>query len=132
MKDGDYKKRINEVLKTLEDKSSKYLSKEALATYSPKYLNILENISDDNNKGIHLLYSQFKTLEGIGIFKLVLKANGYEEFKLIKDSNGQYTINVDKSQLLKPMFASYSGDESPEEREIIKNVLNGGFCLHHY
>ena len=41
---------------------------------SNKYiLNILENISDPDHKGIHLLYSQFKSLEGIGIFKLVLK-----------------------------------------------------------
>ena len=39
-----------------------------------------ENIVDPTHKGLHLVYSQFRTLEGIGIFKLVLLANGFVEF----------------------------------------------------
>ena len=82
--DITYQKRIEESLKQLESQSKKYLSKEALQTYSPKFLHILENIIDDDHSGIHLLYSQFKTLEGIGIFKLVLKENNFVEFKIKK------------------------------------------------
>ena len=86
-------------------------------------MNILENVIDDDYKGIHLLYSQFKTLEGIGIFKLVLKENNFAEFKVKKNQLGEYILDVNEKDLGKPMFASYTGSESPEEREIIKNVL---------
>ena len=127
--DSSYQKRLEEALNLLEINSSKYLSKQALLTYSPKYLNILENIVDSDHEGIHLLYSQFKTLEGIGIFKLVLKENNFAEFKIKKNSKGEYVLNIDEKDIGKPMFASYTGSETSEEREIIKNVLNSNWKL---
>jgi hypothetical protein len=127
--DGSYSKRISEALKELEKYSHKYLSKEGLQIYSPKFLHILENIIDDDHKGIHLLYSQFKTLEGIGIFKLVLKQNNFVEFKLKKNEKGEFILNVGEENMGKPMYAAYTGSETPEEREIIKNVLNSNWKL---
>ena len=127
--DASYTKRISEALKELEKYSHKYLSKEGLQLYSPKFLHILENIIDDDHKGIHLLYSQFKTLEGIGIFKLVLKQNNFVEFKLKKNDKGEYVLNVGEENMGKPMYAAYTGSETPEEREIIKNVLNSNWKL---
>jgi hypothetical protein len=126
-KDSTYQERIQTALIQLEKNSNKYLSIDTLNTYSPKFLTMLNNIMDDTNIGIHLVYSQFKTLEGIGIFKLVLKQNGFVEFKLAKDSDGEYTFNMLPEDTGKPMYASYSGDETPEEREIIKNVLNSNW-----
>jgi len=125
--DITYQKRIDEALNKLEENASKYLSPKALEIYSPKFLNILENITDTDHKGIHLLYSQFKSLEGIGIFKLVLKYNGFMEFKIKKNSSGEYTLDIDPKNYGKPMYASYTGNETPDEREIIKNVLNSNW-----
>jgi hypothetical protein len=127
--DLSYSKRIAEALKELEKNAAKYLSKEGLQLYSPKFLHILENIIDSDHKGIHLLYSQFKTLEGIGILKLVLKENSFAEFKIKKNETGEYILNVSSEDINKPMFASYTGSETPEEREIIKNVLNSNWKL---
>tara|TARA_B100000424_G_scaffold111623_1_gene83944 strand:- start:80 stop:3442 length:3363 start_codon:yes stop_codon:yes gene_type:complete len=127
IKDTSYSIRIQQALSELDKNSSKYLSQDKLNTYSPKFLSMLNNILDSSNKGIHLIYSQFKTLEGIGIFKLVLKENGFAEFKLKKSTTGEYIFNIDPDDIGKPMFASYSGDETPEEREIIKNVLNSNW-----
>jgi hypothetical protein len=127
--DSSYSKRISDALKELEKYSHKYLSKEGLQRCSPKFLHILENIIDDDHKGIHLLYSQFKTLEGIGIFKLVLKQNNFVEFKLKKNEKGEYMLNVGEENMGKPMYAAYTGSETPEEREIIKNVLNSNWKL---
>jgi len=127
--DLSYSKRIAEALKELEKNAAKYLSKEGLQLYSPKFLHILENIIDSDHKGIHLLYSQFKTLEGIGILKLVLKENNFAEFKIKKNESGEYILNVASEDINKPMFASYTGSETPEEREIIKNVLNSNWKL---
>ena len=129
MGDLSYGKRIVEALKDLEKYASKYLSKTGLQSYSPKFLHILENIIDADHKGIHLLYSQFKTLEGIGILKLVLKENKFAEFKIKKNESGEYILNILSEDMNKPMFASYTGSETPEEREIIKNVLNSNWKL---
>tara|TARA_B110001452_G_C15238011_1_gene428659 strand:+ start:84 stop:3455 length:3372 start_codon:yes stop_codon:yes gene_type:complete len=129
VKDNTYQKRIEEALFQLEKFSERYLTKQGLQTYSPKFLHILENIIDDDHKGIHLLYSQFKTLEGIGIFKLVLKQNNFVEFKFKKSASGEFILDIDESDFGKPMFALYTGSESSEEREIIKNVLNSNWKL---
>ena len=126
-KDTSYPTRIQQALSELDKNSSKYLTQEKLSTYSPKFLTMLNNILDTSNRGIHLIYSQFKTLEGIGIFKLVLKENGFAEFKLKKSVSGEYSFELDPDDIGKPMYASYSGDETPEEREIIKNVLNSNW-----
>jgi hypothetical protein len=72
-----YADRIIYALKYLQDHSDEYLSSEGLKTYSPKFLNILENLTDAENVGLHLIYSQFRTIEGIGILKLILEANGF-------------------------------------------------------
>jgi hypothetical protein len=125
---NDYETRIKNSYLELERNSGKYLNKDSLANNcSPKFLNILENIKDPSYKGIHLLYSQFKTLEGIGIFKLVLLENGFVEFKIKKNSKGEYILDVKEEDMGKPMFAGYTGSEKPEEREIIKNVLNNNW-----
>ena len=126
--DDTYEKRVQTALSLLEKNKDKYLTKDALSIYSPKFLNILENISDDDYKGVHLMYSQFRTLEGIGIFRLVLDANGYTQFK-IKKSGGEYVLNINKEDTGKPMYALYTGTETFEEREIIKNILNSSWKL---
>jgi hypothetical protein len=121
-----YKERINTALKNLEKDAGKYLSPEGLQVYSPKFLNILENIQDADHKGIHLIYTQFRALEGIGILKLVMEANGYTQFK-IKKSGETWQLVLPEAELGKPMFALYTGTESAEEKEIIRNVLNNAW-----
>ncbi len=101
-------------------------TKDGLEKYSPKFLHILENIQDSSMDGCHLLYSQFRTLEGIGIFSLVLQANGYHLLKLKKNSSQQWEINIpEEKRELGKMFALYTGTESAEEKEIIRNIYNG-------
>tara|TARA_Y100001958_G_scaffold159738_1_gene162912 strand:- start:6519 stop:9893 length:3375 start_codon:yes stop_codon:yes gene_type:complete len=128
-----YEKRIADAIKLLQANGDKYLTPEALETYSPKFLNMLENITDHDHRGLHLIYSQFRTLEGIGIFKLVLEANGFAQFKVKKkggeDAASRYVENwqldIAEEDKGKPMFALYTGTETAEEKEIIRNVFNG-------
>jgi len=127
--DSSYDKRIIDALKQLQLQSNKYLTKSGLQIYSPKFLHILENISDTDFQGIHLVYSQFRTLEGIGIFKLVLDENGYTQFKIKKNQSGEYVLDIDVEDMGKEMYALYTGTETPEEKEIIRNVLNSNWKL---
>ena len=50
----------------------------------------LTPIETDAHEGLHLLYSNFVTMEGIGIFQEVLHANGFQEFKIKKDKGHGY------------------------------------------
>jgi len=122
----DYKERLNEALIYLEQNSDDYLTPEALQIYSPKFLYILENIQDPDHVGLHLLYSQFRTAEGITILSLVLNKNGFARFKINKNSNGVWEIDMNSEiELGKPTYALYTGTETSEEKEIIRHIYNG-------
>ena len=121
---ASYEDRIKSVLKQLETQKTTYLSQQALQTYSPKFLNILENVENVDHKGLHLIYSQFRTLEGIGILKLIFEANGFAQFKLKKESEN-WVLDIPDDEQGKPMFGLYTGTETPEEKELLRNVFNG-------
>lgn len=118
--DNTYEKRIENALRDLKINGESFLSKEGLKTYSPKFLRMLENI--EKNSGLHLIYSQFRTLEGIGILKLILEQNGFVEFKIKKRGIVWEIINPEK--LGKPSFVLYTGTETSEEKEILRNIFN--------
>ena len=122
---SSYNERVQNALTFLKENSQEYLSKEGLNTYSPKFLTILDNIQDPDYPGLHLVYSQFRTLEGIGIFSMVLEANGFVRFRLKKTSTGLWEIDIKDSDLGKPTFALYTGTESDEEKKIILKIYNG-------
>jgi hypothetical protein len=109
-------------------RSKEYLTEEGLKIYSPKFLAILRNIIDPGHKGLHLIYSQWRTLEGIGLFKMVLEANGFAEFKLTKKGTQWEIVDWDKDPE-KPRFALYTGTETAEEKDIVRNVFNGSWHL---
>jgi hypothetical protein len=123
--DSTYEKRLKLAMEKLKRGGAEYLSPEGLATYSPKYLHILENIQDPSKIGLHLVYSQFRTLEGIGIFKLVLEENGFAQFKLKKNAAGVWEIDIPEEDRGKPTFALYTGTETKEEKELVRKVYNG-------
>jgi len=122
--DATYEKRIQRAVEYLKEHESEILTHDGLQIYSPKYLNILENIQDPKHIGLHLVYSQFRTLEGIGIFKMVLDANGFTQFKIKKDSSGVWELDISEENRGKPTYALYTGTESAEEKEMIRNIYN--------
>jgi hypothetical protein len=129
IQDKDYQTRISGALialKTTED--GKYLKPDMLRQLSPKFLRVLENIQNPEHSGLHLVYSNFRSLEGIGIFKLVLETNGFAEFKLQR--NGDiWEIRQTDPDPAKPRFVLYTGTETAEEKEIIRNIYNSQWDL---
>jgi hypothetical protein len=123
----NYEKRIELTLQYLKEHSDEILSPRGLQTYSPKYLHMLENIQDEEHIGLHLVYSQFRTLEGIGIFKLVLEQNGFAQFKIRKNASGIWELDIPEDDRGKPTFALYTGTESAEEKEVIRNIYNSNW-----
>jgi hypothetical protein len=124
--DITYGKRIENAVDYIKKHEQTFLTPDGLIIYSPKYLNMLENIEDPAHIGLHLVYSQFRTLEGIGIFKMVLEANGFTQFK-VKKEDGIWDLDISEEDTGKPTFALYTGTESAEEKELIRNIFNSNW-----
>lgn len=103
----EYKERQEKALNELKDNASTYLSMDGLTTYGPKMKAILENI--ELSEGPVFIYSDFRNMEGIEIFKMILEENGYD-------------LYTNKSN--KPKYAIYSGGETYEEKKSIIKQFN--------
>jgi len=120
-----YKEQLERAIKNIEEHSNDFLTPETLQVYSPKFLHILENIQDPEYQGLHLVYSQFRTAEGIGLFSAVLKKNGFARFNIKKNSAGVWEIDIPEIDEGKPTFALYTGTETTEEKEMLRHIYNG-------
>ena len=106
--------RNKETLFTLDDP-------EQLLKYSPKYNSIISKIQPLN--GTAFIYTEYKTLEGIAILQIVLKANGYAPFLLEKNSDGDMIqVFENPEDVVKPKYAFWGGNA--EESDIIRKVYN--------
>ena len=124
--DKSYEKAKVKALKKLDEEKNnlfKINDPEQLEKYSPKYNHIIKMCNSIN--GLSFIYTEYKTLEGIAILKIALKANGYAEFKLKESARGNYEINIDKTDIGKPMFAFWGGDVGMSD--IIRRVYNNQF-----
>ena len=122
-----YESEKNKTLKLLDKNKDTYLKQEndKLDKYSPKYNTILDTIKQ--NKGSSFIYTEYKTLEGIAVLSIVLKANGYAPFVIRKNSNGDYIQEYETPEDRdKPKFAFWGGG-NVEESELIRKVFNNEF-----
>lgn len=139
MKDISYDERVKEAILSLETNKNDLFVGEKLNHYSPKFEKILENINKElvnkdgsNSDGAHLVYSFFNKVEGLGIFKMVMEANGYARFKIDKkdsiDDYGNKTktwqIDMNLEDLQKPCYVLYSGNEDTLEKEYLRLIFN--------
>jgi hypothetical protein len=118
-----------EILDKLRANPARYLTEQALETSSPKLLRMLQNVkgslgeTEFNNQ---FVYSQYRTLEGIGVFAAVLDAHGWQPYRLKKENN-QYVVDPAMDPE-KPAYAFFSGEEKLEERELMRQIFNGKFA----
>lgn len=118
-----YEKNKDLALRNLEKDKEKYLTMDVsdqLVKYSPKYDILLNKLEE--SPGSAFVYTEYKTLEGIAVLGIVLKANGYTELKLLKDADGDYIVNDDLSDTSKKRFAFWGGNI--EESDIIRRIFN--------
>jgi hypothetical protein len=59
------------------------------------------------------------------MFTLVLEQNGYTQFKIKKDVSGEWEMDISEENRGKPTYALYTGTESKEEKETVRNIYNG-------
>jgi hypothetical protein len=116
-----------EILAKLKANPGRYLSEKALETLSPKFLKVLKNIKESVGEAEYrnqFVYSQYRELEGLGVFSAILEANGWQLYKITK-TNGQWVEgDLDPA---KPAYTFYTGQESAEERELTRQIFNGKY-----
>jgi hypothetical protein len=114
---------IQKVMTDLESEDGRYLNDDGLKVLSPKYFVMIENIS--TSPGPVLVYSQFKTLEGLGIFSSALRVSkGYIQLDIVKGAGGAWEITPESMDLTKPRFIIYSGDQDLEKRRLLLQLYN--------
>ena len=108
-----------------------FFSKESdlVSTYAPKFDAIANKIQriNGNKSQLHLVYSQFLTLEGLNLFSIILQLPAYGNYvafdiKKNKDTNKWMIPDTIKSNQNK--YVLYTGAMEPERREIIRNIFN--------
>ncbi len=102
-----------------------------LAKCSTKYKAMLENI--EAIPGSSLVYSQFLSMEGIGIFTIVLQANGFVPIKIIS-RDGQYTFDEQTEASIRKgpgarenRFILFTGGEDEDVRKVNIDLFNAKF-----
>jgi hypothetical protein len=116
-----------EILAALRAQPAKYLSPKALEAYSPKLLKMLTNVEETRNSQPEwpnqFIYSQYRQLEGLGVFAAILDANGWQPYK-ITNKNGQWQ---EDEMTDKPAYAFFSGEEKEELREFMRQIINARY-----
>lgn len=123
------KKELDKLLKSkvllfLKKESAKYLdiNNGSLAIYSPKYLSMIKNMV--RSPGSVLVYSQFKSLQGLYTFALTLEQTGeYQPFR-IKKVGREWQLDETDWDINKKRFIFYAGGEHKELRDVYLKIFN--------
>lgn len=115
---------VGSLMAQIEKDAGKYLSGDALKEYSPKYAAIMERIR--TSPGPALVYSQFKTLEGLGLFAAALRvsAERYVPLDIQKGADGEWAIPDAVMDPARPRYILYTGDQDLEKRRLLLQLYN--------
>ena len=122
----EYVRELNKALDALSKdmyEPTSYLNENNIGKYSPKFKAIWDKIKQLN--GNALVYSQFRKVEGLGVLGLVMRANGYAEFKVKKNTLGEWDIDIPEEDYNKPKFAMFTGNN--DESKILLKIFNSDF-----
>ncbi len=143
-----YQDRIKRAMEKLDKNKENYLRLNAptpegrLSQYSSKLDQIIRRILV--SKGSNLVYSQFKTVEGLGVLGLALKANGFVEIEIEGGeflpkklrTPGETKLRFSKAteeslrkgpDAKEKRFIFLTGEGLREKRNVILNIFNGNF-----
>jgi hypothetical protein len=143
-----YQERIKKAMKKLADNRDNYLKLDShipegrLAQYSTKLDQMIRRIQV--SKGSNLVYSQFKTVEGLGVLREALKANGLVEIEIeggewmpralraTTDNKLRFSAATEESLRKGPeagekRFMFLTGEGLREKRNLLLNIFNGAF-----
>lgn len=122
--------RAKECLRTIARSHLVLGGADGLEVYSPKFAEMLKRIAA--GAGSSLVYSQFLDMEGIGIFRICMDANGYAPIEIVKTATGpaysKRTLeSLKRGPGAQPRYMTFSGGEEEEIRRYALDVFNAKF-----
>lgn len=121
--DLQLKKALNELLTS----HNNYMSYDNVKTqFSPKFSAMYDDIN--NTPGSVLVYSQFRTVEGLGLLSEFLKANGFIEIDIKKMPDGDYEFTDD--HIFDDIYDNKRiviFNQDKEKTRYLMNLFNGDF-----
>ena len=143
-----YQEQIKKAMNTLGTNRDKYLKLDAaaaegrLAQYSSKLDQMIRRIQV--SKGSNLVYSQFKTVEGLGVLREALNANGFVEIEIeggdfiprALRTGGENKLQFSKATIeslrkgpdaSEKRYMFLTGEGLREKRNLLLNIFNGAF-----
>ena len=143
-----YQERIKKAMTKLGENRDNFLKLDShipegrLAQYSTKLDQMIRRIMV--SKGSNLVYSQFKTVEGLGVLREALKANGFVEIEIeggdwmpralraATDNKLRFSKATEESLRKGPSagekrFMFLTGEGLREKRNLLLNIFNGAF-----
>lgn len=105
--------------------TSDYLDIDKLENmYSPKFAQMYEDVN--TSPGSVLIYSQFRMIEGLGIFKEVLNRQGYAEINIVNSEDFGYMIDdmdIFDEKYDNKRYVVFNSDRV--KTNILMNIFNG-------
>jgi superfamily II DNA or RNA helicase len=125
-KDELYETKLEEAINDLKKSDGltlKGLEKETSPKFAKMYNDIIES------PGSVLVYSQFRNVEGLGIFTEVLKKQGFIEIELKKQEGSYVFTNPDVFNPIYDNKRIVIFNQDREKTNILMNLFNGEFNL---
>ena len=123
----EYENNLKQVMKGLKENAASILTREKLyELYSPKIARLLEHV--DGCPGKCLIYSQFRSIEGLGVVQLALEQAGFVRVEVSKKGQGWSIVNGKEV-----MSKAYDGrryivfDADREKTKVLLHMYNGEF-----
>ncbi len=121
----DYVAAIEKAMQRLGADKDKLLTGKNLAAYGPKFAACIERIKA--GPGSSVVYSQFRSVEGLGVMELVLQAHGYTKLSVSHDKTTNEWRFTGKLEFDRPHYGVFTSDDR-EQNEIILNVMNNNLA----
>lgn len=93
--------------------------------FSPKFSTMLDDMN--NTEGSCLVYSQFRSVEGLGLFTEFLNMNGYKQVDLKKVDGEFYLTDDDIFDEIYDNKRYVIFDQDREKTKFLMNLFNGDF-----
>ena len=122
---SSYEEAIALVKSTMRARGAEFFGKEVLKTLSPKFQAILDRLATAT--GPALVYSNFKTLEGVGLFGMALEfQQKFAKLDIVSAPGGGWALAPETIAAGDvPRYIAYTGDEDRDKRNILLAIFNG-------